>query len=203
LSEQQQQQPQRTEEQNTGDCLSINQRRPVSARSAHWLRLARTWRCGPGRDTVHLQPLLDTMSLGLFEKSAEGPQRWQVRGRSTSTRLVQAASGALSAAAMLLYYRRKKIRKLTVAVGVPAAWDGAHSDERLGRNDQWLAGRCPLFRPLLTILYAHQRSTSDYSTVSLARWTGCVRARCVAACLGSDESSCMLCCTSAHDACVR
>jgi hypothetical protein len=99
--------------------------------------------------------------------------------------------------------RRKKIRKLTVAVGVPAAWDGAHSDERLGRNDQWLAGRCPLFRPLLTILYAHQRSTSDYSTVSLARWTGCVRARCVAARLGSDEPSCMLCCSSAHDACVR
>jgi hypothetical protein len=57
------------------------------------------------RDTVHLQPLLDTMSLGLFEKSAEGPQRWQVRGRSTSIRLVQAGSGALSAAAMLLYYR--------------------------------------------------------------------------------------------------
>lgn len=74
---------------------------------------------------------------------------------------------------------------------------------RLGRYDQWLAGRCPLFRPLLTILYAHQRSTSDYSTARLARWTGCVRARCVAACLGSDESSCMLRCTSAHDACVR
>lgn len=182
MSEQQQQQPQRTEEQNTGDCLSINQRRPVSARSAHWLRLARTWRCGPGRDTVHLQPLLDTMSLGLFEKSAEGPQRWQVRGRSTSIRLVQAGSGLRGSvcrchAALLsrpnnqgcFTGRRKKIRKMIAAVGVPAAWDGAHSDERLGRNDQWLAGRCPLFRPLLTILYAHQRSTSDYSTVSLAR----------------------------------
>lgn len=78
-----------------GDCLSINQCLLVIARNAHWLQLARTWRCGPSRDSIHLQPLLDTMSLGLFEKSTEGPQRWQVRGRSTSTRLVHAGSEAL------------------------------------------------------------------------------------------------------------
>lgn len=149
------------------------------------------------------------MSLGLFEKSAEGLSAGKSEAgphRYASCRLVPGSVCRCHAALLfwLLHGSLQEHRQIdngrrrSQRRGMELT-----QTRRLGRNDQWLAGCCPLFRPLLTILYAKQRSISDYSTVSLARWTGGVRACCVDACWGSDESSCMLCCTSAHDACVR
>jgi hypothetical protein len=64
-------------------------------------------------------------------------------------------------------------------------------------------GRCPLFRPLLTILYARQRSTSGYSTVSFGQVDGRHGSLLMDVCRGSDDSSCMLCCIPLRTRCIR
>ena len=54
------------------------------------------------RDDVHLQPLLDTTLLGLFEKSAEGLSAGKSEAAPPQYCLVQVAPGSLCRAAFTL-----------------------------------------------------------------------------------------------------
>lgn len=77
----------------------------------------------------NLQPLLDTMPLGLFEKSAEGPQRWHVRGRSTPMLSRADSLQGHSSGAVLLYtggrngYRHRPGRIVAEASVIPCGMD--------------------------------------------------------------------------------